>query len=129
MKEDTLSVSKTKIQDVLMLKISGEIDLLTAPTLERAIRDALDETTSGMILDFRPTSYIDSEGLKCVIRANNAVTARNAKLWVVVPENSFVERILQVPEFWNWSKSAESLKPFSIKSIKTPRRTSPGSFA
>ncbi len=96
MRLDTLSVSALEKRGLPVLEIVGEVDLLTAPLLERAVKDALEVETPALVLDLRPTSYIDSEGLKCIIRAKKALASRDAALWVAVEESSFVERILQV---------------------------------
>lgn len=96
MRRDTLSISTKEWAGFPVLEAVGEVDLLTAPLLERALKDALDRGSQGLIMDLRPTSYIDSEGIKCLIRARRALNLRKAPLWVLVPEASFAERILQI---------------------------------
>jgi anti-sigma B factor antagonist len=56
------------VSDCTVIHISGEVDLATAPVLERALDAAL-AVPSPIILDFAATRYIDSTGLHVLLQA------------------------------------------------------------
>jgi anti-sigma B factor antagonist len=47
----------------------GEVDLATAPHLERALADAIQGTDSDVLVEFSRDSFIDSTGLNVLIQA------------------------------------------------------------
>jgi anti-sigma B factor antagonist len=66
---ETLDVEIANRDHSTLITVRGELDLATAPTLQRA----LDARPDGpLVLDLRGLSFIDASGLAVLIRANAA---------------------------------------------------------
>ena len=61
-----MNIEIKKDADKLVLEITGRLDTVTAPTLDKAINDNLGETKS-LILDFNGLEYISSAGLRVLL--------------------------------------------------------------
>lgn len=49
--------------------VRGELDMSTAPELERALDDALSDPTASVMLDLCNCEFIDSTGIALIVRA------------------------------------------------------------
>lgn len=71
------------------LIVGGEIDLASAPTLERALREAEDSRPRRIVLDLAALEFIDSTGIWVLFRAQQRATAAGHALAVTrVPANA-----------------------------------------
>lgn len=61
-----MTIEIKKNADVLVLEITGRIDTITAPALDKTINENLNETKS-LILDFKCVEYISSAGLRVLL--------------------------------------------------------------
>jgi anti-sigma B factor antagonist len=78
--------------DVVVLHVTGEIDLLTANTLGERIREQLAETNRALVLDLIEVSFLGSAGLAEIVSASQAGAAR----LLLVATNRAVLRPLEV---------------------------------
>jgi anti-sigma B factor antagonist len=62
----TLEIKKTV--DKIVLEVTGRLDTITAPALEKTINENLGEIKS-LILDFKCLEYISSAGLRVLLGA------------------------------------------------------------
>lgn len=70
--------------DAAVVRASGELDLSTAPALERAIGEPLgDPAIRSITIDLRPLRFIDSTGLRIVLTTHAALRAEGRRLQVV----------------------------------------------
>jgi anti-sigma B factor antagonist len=53
---------------VAIVAVNGELDLSTAPELERAVDDALDGDDGLLVLDMSGCRFIDSTGIALLVR-------------------------------------------------------------
>lgn len=53
---------------VAIVAVNGELDLSTAPELERAVDDALDGDQGALVLDMTGCQFIDSTGIALLVR-------------------------------------------------------------
>ena len=67
--------------DVAWVEVVGELDLITAPALEQALRDA-DLRAPLVVLDLRELTFTDSSGVRVIISAS--ARADRAGRWLVV---------------------------------------------
>lgn len=65
---------------VLILTVSGEIDLNQSPTLRTALRAKAAAKTPCLLLDFAAVAYIDSSGLATLIEYYQSARAYAGKL-------------------------------------------------
>jgi anti-sigma B factor antagonist len=51
------------------MHVRGELDFATAPTLEDALKNVISSGANNITLDFHEVTFLDSEGLKVLLRA------------------------------------------------------------
>jgi len=73
--------------------LEGELDAYTAPTLESELSDG--PTEGDLRLDLSQVSFMDSTGIRAVIKADNELRARDHALVIVSPSPA-VLRLLQL---------------------------------
>lgn len=74
------------------LAISGEIDLATAPQLDSHVDFSHDGDL--VVLDFSEVSFMDSTGLRSVVRAHEDAGKAGKRLAIVASDN--VQKLLQL---------------------------------
>ncbi|MEV6833023.1 STAS domain-containing protein [Streptomyces sp. NPDC051133] len=77
-----------------VLPLHGQIDLLTAPALAARLDALTAHPSPDLVLDLRPTEFIDCTGLGVLCRARNRVLARRGRLRLVTDSTGFL-RILR----------------------------------
>jgi anti-sigma B factor antagonist len=81
-RQQALDISRYKAPDQLVLVISGELDLGTAPQLLREVAEALSEGHSTVHLDLSGVSFIDCAGLRALIIGQRDARRSGRKLLV-----------------------------------------------
>jgi anti-anti-sigma factor len=77
------------------LRVSGEIDLGTAPQLESALSDAICDGTAAVTVDLSDVDFIDSTGVSVLVRS--AHRAEQSGVMVRVEgAHGIVARVLRV---------------------------------
>lgn len=70
--------------ETAVVRASGELDLSTAPALERAIAAPMDDPgVRSITLDLRPLRFIDSTGLRIVLTTDGRLRADGRRLQVI----------------------------------------------
>lgn len=81
----------------MVLEVSGEIDLETAPALDVALRSALrDAGPGGCIADLTRVTFLDSRGLTTLLNATQEAEERREPLRIVVDSNRPVIRPIEI---------------------------------
>ncbi|MEW2515302.1 STAS domain-containing protein [Streptomyces sp. NPDC046870] len=78
-----------------VVALRGEIDLLTAPALAARLDALTARPRPDLVLDLRPTEFIDCAGLGVLCRARNRVLTRGGRLRLVTDSARFL-RMLRV---------------------------------
>lgn len=78
--------------DPAVVMLEGELDIAAAPELRRAVDEF---TGSGLVLDFRRTTFIDSAVLKELLRARVELAGRGVQL-VLAGVPSPVRRLMDL---------------------------------
>ena len=78
-----LLLSSSTTPESILLSARGEVDLVTAPLLERSLEAAL-ATTGAVELDLHGVSFMDSQGLRAILLACDHPDGRT-KVTVVNP--------------------------------------------
>ena len=81
--------------DVVVLHVTGEIDLLTANVLGERLRENLEPASRVLVLDLTEVTFLGSAGLAEIVSASQAGADRGAKL-LLVATNRAVLRPLEV---------------------------------
>jgi anti-sigma B factor antagonist len=77
--------------------VRGELDMNTAPELERALAEALVEEQASIMLDLSECEFIDSTGIALIVRAWQKLEADEGKgRFVLCCINHQVRRLLKI---------------------------------
>jgi anti-sigma B factor antagonist len=80
--------------DCVVLSVSGEIDLATAPELESAIASELASRPARLVLDLTGVTFFGSLGLATLVRA--AATADDHRAHLAVVAGRVVRRTMEL---------------------------------
>ena len=96
------SVSCQSAGDRVSVEVSGELDLLTEPTLIEAVRNALTgEAPSRAVIDLTRIEFIDSSGLRALLVCRGTAEERGVALSLVVGDGP-VGRLLDLAGVTDW---------------------------
>ncbi len=71
-----LEIEPTWDRDALTLALRGELDLASAPTFERYLRNAQASGAERVVVDLRELEFLDSAGLHVLLDANQRLRAQ-----------------------------------------------------
>ncbi len=80
--DGSFSISSRRLDEGVLVKPSGDIDLATAPVFDAELLRA-EDAASLIVLDLGEVSFMDSTGLRAVIAAEQRLRARGGSLRVV----------------------------------------------
>jgi anti-anti-sigma factor len=75
-------------ENVVVARLSGEIDLSNAQHISPALLEATPNTAHALVLDLTDVSYLDSAGIQMIYRLREGLRARAQTLRLVVPVDS-----------------------------------------
>lgn len=78
-----LTVASSTEGQTATVALTGELDIATAPALERKVAEIGDDGTTVLVLDLRKLSFIDSTGLRAVLGIADGATERGVRPVVV----------------------------------------------
>ena len=81
----TLEIADAPLGDVPGLAVRGDIDLATAQALDDAFADAIRESEGVFVADLSGVDFLDSSGLKVLLRARALLGREDRALAVVCP--------------------------------------------
>jgi anti-sigma B factor antagonist len=81
-----------------LVSVSGEVDLATAPALERTLREAAEDQTGEVIVDLTCCSFLDSRGLAALPATGKRLGNSDRSLGLVL-SNPNVLRIFEITGF------------------------------
>ncbi len=83
-----LTIDVTSAPRIQTIVLTGEADLLGAPKIEAALKDASDGEPGLIVIDLRSLTFIDSSGLHVLITGHELCRARGHELRIIPgPEN------------------------------------------
>jgi anti-sigma B factor antagonist len=91
-----MEIRSIRDEGTARLELHGELDIGTAPKLDEAVEQALDDGCREVVLDLGPTTLLDSSGLGALVRAAREVDARRAKMAVVSPPGSEARVVIEM---------------------------------
>ena len=68
-----LTIVTVQHQELVVLSVTGNIDILSAPHLSEAIDNALTGTPRGLIIDLTATEFLASAGMSALVAAHTAI--------------------------------------------------------
>jgi anti-anti-sigma factor len=91
-----MEIRRTQTDRAEHLELRGELDIGTAPTLEHAVEEALEEGSRELVLDLTGTTLLDSSGLGALLRAKRSVDARQGSMTVHSPPGSEARLVIEM---------------------------------
>src|SRR4051812_16140572 len=82
--------------DVVVARITGEIDLASADTVGGELASAVPNRALGLVLDLSGTSYLDSSGVSLIFELAERLRRRQQQLQLVVPRDAPLLRVLRI---------------------------------
>ncbi len=93
--QDHLLIAVTHEDQRVVLALDGELDMASAPQLQRAVDDPEIAGKPLVVLDLRHLDFIDSTGLRIILAARKLCGERDQEL-AVTQGSPQVERLLSV---------------------------------
>lgn len=90
-----LRVWEDKSESTVAVRVSGEIDARTGPTLERAVLDAVKAGPARTVVDLRDVGFMDSAGVTVLVRAAKRLKSAGREPLVVLASKP-VHRLLEL---------------------------------
>ena len=98
--------------DAAWVRVTGELDLATAPILAQALSQA-EERTQRVVLDMRELTFMDSSGVHVILEASHRATTAGRGL-VLVRGPAQVDRVLDL------TRAADSLEIVDLHPVEPP---------
>ena len=86
--------------DIVVLAVSGDVDLQSAPQLSTALTAAETARRGDLVIDLTEVTFLDSSGLGAIVTAHHAVTAAGhaVKLVCTDPRIGKIIRLTRLDE-------------------------------
>ena len=91
-----MTITKQLNGDALTIALEGRLDTITAPDLEKELKDSLDGVNA-LTLDFAKLDYISSAGLRVLLSAHKALSRKGGMKVTHVSE--IVNEVFEVTGF------------------------------
>lgn len=82
--------------DILVARMSGEIDLSNAEQLGLQVAEAAPRDARGVVLDLAGVEYIDSYGIFVIHGLRQRLDEQQQRLVLVVPEDGLIRRAIEL---------------------------------
>ena len=79
-----MTISKTENGKEVTVSVEGRIDSKTAAEFEKEVRDSFDSFDS-MVIDLAKVNYISSAGLRILLTAHKAMSAKEIAAMINLP--------------------------------------------
>lgn len=90
-----LTIEVTSAPKVQTIALTGEADLLGAPKIEAALKDACAEEPGLVVIDLKDLTFIDSSGLHVLMTGHEQCVAQGHELRVI-PGPANVQRLFEI---------------------------------
>ena len=78
--QDTVISNRQTIDDGVVVKVEGEIDLIRSPQLRNELIELLDDNLERMVIDLSQVPFMDSSGVATLVEALQVQRRNNRKL-------------------------------------------------
>lgn len=72
-----MTINKSVTGTTMTVKVEGRLDTMTAPELEKALKDSIGTITE-LILDFENLAYVSSAGLRVLLSAQKIMNKQGS---------------------------------------------------
>lgn len=91
-----MHISMEMMNNILVVKLTGELDHHSAESTRKRIDKAIMENNSkNIIMDLKDLSFMDSSGIGLIMGRYKNISEKNGEL-LVISDNPYVDRILKM---------------------------------
>jgi anti-sigma B factor antagonist len=83
-RSDGFHIELAHDRERMVVRVLGEVDLVTAGQVERPLMELLDSGCATVVLDLREVSFMDSSGISVLVGAHQCAEEVGAHLAIVV---------------------------------------------
>jgi anti-sigma B factor antagonist len=92
-----VTIERSQLADgATCLSVEGELDILTAPRLVGELDLVLRQASGDVVIDLRPTRFIDSSALSVLLNGQRRLTREGRRLRVVTDAGSPVRATIEL---------------------------------
>lgn len=103
-----LEVTTTDIGDYTVIKLKGEVDIYTAPSLRETIVDTVEKGRYKIVVDLDDVNFLDSTGLGVLVGGLKRVKQHDGELGIICNQEK-VLRIFKITGLTKIFKMFESV--------------------
>lgn len=92
---EQLQVEVTHVSDRVILTLTGELDMASAPLLQSAVEGADLDARERVVVDLKGLEFVDSTGLRVILALRKLCSERGQEL-AVTQGSQQVQRLLSV---------------------------------
>ena len=105
----SLEIVVNEENDVVVIKLVGNLDTNTAPEAEQAINEWLEKESKKMVINLQESKYVSRAGLRVFLATAKKMTAAGGAVKFCSP-NDVVKEILDISGFTSILDVKESLE-------------------
>jgi anti-anti-sigma factor len=99
LREGLVGLDIEKRGDVVVARVTGELDIAGAARTGEKITDAVPTSALGLVVDLMELDFIDSSGIAMLFGLARSLGSRRQRLSVAAPPDGPVSRVLEIVEF------------------------------
>ena len=99
MREGLVGIDIEARGDVVVARVTGELDIAGAPSTGDRIAESVPTSAAGLVVDFTGLEFIDSSGVAMLFGLARRLDSRRQRLRVVAAPRGPVSRVLEIVEF------------------------------
>jgi len=92
---EEFAISLAEIDGRAHMTLRGELDLATAPELEQLLTERID-AKQDVVVDLRGLEFMDSSGIRVLVRAMRVSRTNDVELAVCVRSSSPIHKVLEL---------------------------------
>ena len=91
------NVVLTEQAEGAVLRVIGEVDIVTAPVLQRHLESVVAATRPTVVIDLEETTFLDARGVGVIVAARKQISRYGGRLVIRRPP-ALVRRVLELAE-------------------------------
>ena len=108
MSDTPFQLRSSRVGDAVVLAIVGEIDMATAPEVERAI-DRGHDGTRRVVIDLTEVTFLDSSALNALVHSQRNLAEHDVAFRIVSPSDHAVRSVFDITHLTGPLSVVESL--------------------
>lgn len=86
--EQVIDLDVNRIDDKVVVRVNGEVDMLTTPVLVECLKEQLQAQPGMLVVDLRGVGFLGSSGLAALVGARDTAISRSVALRLVSADHA-----------------------------------------